>query len=109
MKEVNDTVGLSFPRAPKVCKGLADKYFACLLEKGEKKNTDDMKAGERAITACKRLQSPYDACLSKLETQKPKSLYRVSVQSVTNPLFTVYILLNLSLISMINNLFDLLL
>jgi hypothetical protein len=67
-----------FPRVPKECEQVADKFFSCLHENGKQpQGVKDSEAGNKALHICKTSVLAYNSCVDKATKKKPKKLFRV--------------------------------
>jgi hypothetical protein len=76
----------SFPRAPSVCKTVAETFFTCLNSNSAKTSPDDKDASLRGLQACVKELKAYEHCMSILEEKQDPKRFRVQEEYRLNSL-----------------------
>jgi hypothetical protein len=71
-----------YPRAPSVCKHVADPFFDCININSIKENPEDKDAGKRGLAKCLDQMEKYVACMNDFESKNPPHRYRVRSYSI---------------------------
>ena len=72
----NDKLPDFFPKAPKVCREPANKFFECFTINSEKSSPTDTEAGQRGLAKCLLEKEAYEKCMLKFEKTHPPKRYR---------------------------------